>query len=205
MKKERTITAAVVLLLILVIGGAIAYFTDTENVTNVFTIGDVDITLTEPNWDDTDADSDGVPESAEGRTPGQTIPKDPTITNVGTNDAYIFAKVEAPCTIGENPDKELFTYTTNNGWYLMNDGSCSNGTVTDIYAYGTSSAMTAVSSGNDATLFNNVTVNTAITGDESGLTGNKNLVVTGYAVQADGLNIQNGDTPANVWSASGFS
>ena len=61
MKKRKTIIAAVVLLLVFVVGRAVAYFTDTESVTNTFTIGNVDITLTEPNWDDTDDnDNDGI-------------------------------------------------------------------------------------------------------------------------------------------------
>jgi len=201
MKKKRTIIASVVLLLVLVIGGLIAYFTDTETATNVFTIGDVDITLTEPHWDTTDGNSNNVPDSAEGRTPGQIITKDPTIENTGSNPAYVFAKVDIPCTTGENPDLELFTYTVNSGWYLMTNGTCTNGTATKVYAYGSDTAMTALAHGGTAVLFPSVTVNTAITGDESGLTGNKNLVVTGYAVQSDGLGAT---APSAVWSAAGF-
>jgi len=209
MKKERTIIAAVILLLVFVIGGAVAYFTDTKSVTNVFTIGDVEIELTEPSWVTTDENHNNVPDAAESRTPGQTIAKDPTIDNVGTNDAYIFAKVEAPCTTDATP-KELFTYTINSGWILKTDGSCTGDsakTVTRIYAYASGTAaegtMTTLKKSDPAiVLFNNVTVNTAITGDEEGLTGNKNIVVTGYAIQKDGINAT---TPNAVWTAASFS
>ena len=50
MKKKITLVATSVLLVAaLVIGGTLAYFTDTEEATNTFTVGNVDITLTEPN------------------------------------------------------------------------------------------------------------------------------------------------------------
>ena len=51
MKKKKTILAALVLLLVVAVGGAIAYFTDTDTKTNTFTIGNVDISLTEDGWD----------------------------------------------------------------------------------------------------------------------------------------------------------
>ena len=204
MKKRKIIIAAIVLLLILLIGGVVAYFTDTETVSNTFTIGDVDITLTEPNWDTTDSNSNNVPDAAEAKTPGETVAKDPTITNVGTNDAYVFAKVTSACTTDASP-KEIFTYTVNSGWYLMTpSNSCdsSTNTVTRIYAYGTSSAMTRVATNGTAVLFNNVTVNSAVTGDEAGLTGNKNVNVEAYAIQADGIGAT---APSAVWTAANFS
>ena len=50
MNKKKGIAVAVVLLLILLIGGMLAYFTDTDTKDNVFTLGkDIDITLTESN------------------------------------------------------------------------------------------------------------------------------------------------------------
>ena len=62
MKRRKIIIASVVLLLVFVVGRTVAYFTDTESVTNTFTIGNVDITLTEPNWNDTDDNNNGVPD-----------------------------------------------------------------------------------------------------------------------------------------------
>ena len=137
MKKNKVILAVTILFLIFLVGGAIAFFTDTKSKTNTFTIGNVEITLTEPNWSETDSNSNGVPDAAENLMPGDSVAKDPTITNVGSNDAYVFAKVVMPCTTDTTPE-EIFTYTTNSGWYLMNNVTCSSGSATKFYAYGTS-------------------------------------------------------------------
>ena len=47
-KKILTAALAVCMLATLVIGASLAYFTDTDSKTNTFTVGNVDITLTEP-------------------------------------------------------------------------------------------------------------------------------------------------------------
>ena len=82
MKRKRTIIAAVILLLVVAVGGAIAYFTDSDEKTNTFTIGNVDISLTETAWSSTDSDSNGVPDAAENLMPGQSVPKNPVINNL---------------------------------------------------------------------------------------------------------------------------
>ena len=74
MKKKKTITAAVILLLVFVVGGAIAYFTDTDTRTNTFTIGSVDITLTEDGWDAlADTNNNDIPDAAEDMMPGESV------------------------------------------------------------------------------------------------------------------------------------
>lgn len=205
MKKSKVIAAASVLLLVFIVGGLIAFFTDTDTKTNTFTVGDVEISLDEPSWVDTDADDDGVPDDAEGLMPGDSVAKDPTITNTGANDAYVYAKVEIPCT-SDATAEEIFAYTINSGWYLMTNGSCTNGTATKIYAYSNGTTMTALpsTSGSNTTpaLFNNIALNSTIDGTETGLNGNKNVVVTGYAVQTTGLT---GTTPSAIWSEASFS
>ena len=72
MKKNKIILAAVVLLGVFVIGGAIALFTDTETKTNTFTVGNVDISVVETAWDNLpDADTNGKKDAAENLMPGQ--------------------------------------------------------------------------------------------------------------------------------------
>ena len=95
MKKKILVVALVVCVLVLSIASAtIAYFTDTESATNTFTLGDVDITLSEIN------PATGVlavVTGEEGNTgfqytnkyPGQTFAKQPTITNVAKDAAYV--------------------------------------------------------------------------------------------------------------------
>lgn len=91
MKKRLTlICTAVALVAVLIVGGALAMFTDTETATNVVTIGNLDITL-----DETSYHSDGT---AGERTPGThnyaIMPgcnyiKDPQIHNIGDNPAWV--------------------------------------------------------------------------------------------------------------------
>ena len=200
MNKKKTIISAIVLLAIVAVGGAIAYFTDTDTKTNTFTIGNVDITLSEEHWSTTDSNNNNIPDAAENIAPGVSVAKDPVITNVSaTAPAYVYAKVEIPCTTDATPE-EIFTLNTiGSGWTLMNDGACNNGVATKVYNYGTASAMTALAAGSATpAVFSSVSLNSSITGSENGLSGNKNVVVTGYGIQTNGLG--NDVTPGTVWS-----
>ena len=212
MKKNRTILAAVVLLLVFVIGGAIAYFTDTDEKTNVFTIGNVDITLTEPSWNLTDTNNNNIPDAAEDMLPGESVAKDPTINNVSTKSpAYVFVKVEVPCTtVTTGTPEEIFTYTVNSGWTELNVSNSlpvactSGGTATHVYYYGSNGTLTTLAKAADdstptstsTAVFSSVTLRSTLTGNE-GLTGEKNIVVTGYGIQTEGLS---STTPADVWA-----
>ena len=200
MNKKKTIISAIVLLAIVAVGGAIAYFTDTDTKTNTFT----DITLSEDHWVTTDNDSDGVPDAAENIVPDQEIAKDPVITNdSATAPAYVYAKVAIPCTTDATPE-EIFTLNTiGSGWNLMTDGVCTSGVATKVYNYGTSSAMTSLAAGSATpAVFTSVSLNSTITGNETGLDGNKNVVVTGYGVQTTGLTAT---TPSGIWTEVSFS
>lgn len=211
MNKKKTIIAAVVLLAVLVVGGAIAYFTDTDTKTNTFTIGNVDISLTEDGWDAlADANNNDIPDVAEDMMPGESVTKDPTINNLSTkNPAYVFAKVEVPCTTIVAPattSEELFTYTTNAGWTELSSAAVactSGGTATHVYYYGTGGTLTALAKAANAStptptsnpVFSSVTLRSTLKGNE-GLTGNKNIVVTGYGIQTEGLT---STAPTDVW------
>ena len=197
MKKKKTNLAALVLLLVFVVGGAIAYFTDTDTATNTFTIGNVEIEVLEPTWDTTGS------AKAEDMMPGETAEKDPQIHNKSTtNPAYVFMKVESPCTTDTTP-VELLPYTANTtNWNLMTNGTCTNGKVTRIYSYGTSTAMTALAA--DATteaLFDSVTLESTFTGS-SNMPQSTDITITGYAIQSEGLTAT---APSAVWSAANFS
>ena len=99
MKKKVAALALVVLLLVAaVVGGTLAYFTDTDSATNTFTVGNVDIELDEAavsyeggNWV---AGTERVQSNTYEKVyPGAVIPKDPTVHNVGSNSAYVRVKV----------------------------------------------------------------------------------------------------------------
>jgi len=83
-KKVAVILASTVLIASLVIGGTLAYLTSSAEVTNTFTMGDVKISLAEPAW---------VPADGLGMLPGDTVPKDPTVTEV-EGSSYMRIKME---------------------------------------------------------------------------------------------------------------
>lgn len=87
-KKIIALCLVIALAATAVIGGTLAYFTDDEEATNTFTVGNVDITLTEPNWEGTG--SQDAPEVY----PGEPLAKDPTVTNSGANPCFVRIKVE---------------------------------------------------------------------------------------------------------------
>lgn len=103
MKRSKKILAgalAICTVAALGIGGTLAFLTDSEQVTNHFSMGDLDITIDEPNWDDgTSSDDGGTPEDpgddtpgtpgdGTGLVPGDTRDKDPTVTAV-EGDSYM--------------------------------------------------------------------------------------------------------------------
>lgn len=88
MKKKLTlVVTCVVLVAAMVIGGTLAYFTDTtEEKKNTFTVGGVDISLTEDSWKE---------EGDHTLMPGKSFAKDPKITVAnGSQDAWVFLKVD---------------------------------------------------------------------------------------------------------------
>ena len=79
-KKALTLCLAVALAATAVVGGTMAYFTDTDKADNIFTVGNVKIDLIE-DFSETDAKD---------IMPGQDVNKDVSIKNTGTNDAYVW-------------------------------------------------------------------------------------------------------------------
>ena len=85
--KKRNLLAAGVISCALLsgIGTTMAYFTESAQETNVFTTGDLDIGLKEPEWDPEDNDGKNM-------YPGYTVYKNPTVKNI-TSDK----NGEEPC------------------------------------------------------------------------------------------------------------
>ena len=94
MKKKSILMAAIAVMLVavLVVGGTLAYFTDTKSATNTFTVGDVKIKLDESNVNDPNGDRVTSNEYTD-VFPGIQYKKDPVVTNTGKNDAYVRAVV----------------------------------------------------------------------------------------------------------------
>ena len=163
-KKILSVALAASLAAVAVVSSSLAYFTDTDQKDNVFTVGNVDITLTEEKWD-----TEGK-EEAKDMYPGEAVAKDPTVTNKGANPAFVRIKVEWP----ESPEVSYRTDYVDNklgeGWVEADDG----------YFYYTKPLEIGQST--DA-LFDQIVLSTKTT---NGYDGSYDIVVTAEAVQAQG-------------------
>ncbi len=161
-RKIILLAALLVMVAILGVGGTLAYFTAEDSATNTFTVGNVKIELTEPNW-----------EEAEDVYPGQVLPKDPKVTNVGTNPCYVRIAVEGLDVLGKD-DLLIKVGELGTDWVLHTDG----------YYYYTKvlekdAATTAV--------FETITIPTALTNDKGEeYEASYDINVKAYAVQAQG-------------------
>lgn len=73
--KKAAVVAAIACVVTAGAGLTMAYFTDTEDVINEFTVGDQDVDIKEPDWDPEDGDGKNM-------YPGYTVYKNPTVRNV---------------------------------------------------------------------------------------------------------------------------
>lgn len=168
-KKIIALCLVIALAATAVIGGTLAYFTDDAEATNTFTVGNVDITLTEPNWEGTG--SQDAPEVY----PGEPLAKDPTVTNSGANPCFVRIKVEGLDCLGTAGN---ITYRTD---YVDNELGDNWVKHTDGYFY--YNKVLAVGATTDA-LFDQIVIPTALTNGNAET--EFNVVVTAEAVQAQG-------------------
>ena len=117
-------------------GLTMAYMTDSEQNTNVFTVGDVTVDLIETKWE---------PANGINTLPRKTVQKNPAVTNKGSLDCWIFLKVKSP--------KKLFSFETNDFWQLINKTT----TDTEVeYVYGYKDILEP--NGTTESLFDTVTM-----------------------------------------------
>jgi len=200
-RKRKNLILSLLLIAVLLITGAVAFMTATDSADNVFTVGNVKIDLTEPDWKpDYDSDGDGINDALSSIISNQIVPKNPTITNTGLNNAYVYIMVEVPkaysleyvnknnVTVTEN-HKPLFTFDVNEGWTLIDKqvASPENYYEEEAYDYYLFAFDETLLPGNSATLFDEVVfqnVTSSFTNsDNSDVI--LNVKVTGYAIQSD--------------------
>ena len=101
-KKVLLLALCAVLLVGATIAGTLAFLTDTDEVKNTFTVGNVMITLDEKDVDDDDNKDDNVTVDNVVRdkantyhlVPGVTYEKDPTVhVQANSEDSYLFVKI----------------------------------------------------------------------------------------------------------------
>lgn len=175
MKKKLTTVLAIVLVVALSVAGTYAYLTDkTGPVVNTFTVGNVNIDLTETTTDYK-------------MIPGMTIHKDPMVTVKENSEAcWLFVKVEKSANFDE-----FMTYDMANGWTKLEEGV--------FYRQVAASAADQ----DFAVLANDtVTVKPDVTKDmmdaiDNGTAAKPTLTFTAYACQADGFT-----SVADAWAVA---
>lgn len=173
-KKIFALCIIVALVATAVISGTLAYFTDTADATNVFTVGNVKIELTEPNWLANGEEADDV-------YPGEALPKDPTIENIGANPCFVRIKVTGlDCLKNAGLSAEDVAYRTNyvigdlgEDWVDGGDG---------YFYYSKVLAKDAVTS----PVFDSIVIPTDVTNAIGGLDIDYEIEVFAEAVQAQG-------------------
>ena len=199
--KALALALCAVLLVVTTVFVTMAYLTSEDSVTNTFTVGQVNITLDEAKVDEygNPVDKDGKHvelASAPRQTgneykliPGHTYTKDPTVNvDSSSEDCYLFVKIEN----GLGTDGTIAGLETN-GWALVDQP-------TNIYVYkgtGTDGKL-AVSKNAKIKVFDTFTFGEkADPNNYDTATKNAKIIVTAYAIQADGLSEK---TPAEIWA-----
>ncbi|MBR2037594.1 MAG: hypothetical protein IKK03_04945 [Lachnospiraceae bacterium] len=187
--KVAVLMMAAVLLIGCTVGGSLAWLmTKTNTVTNTFVAGNIGtLTLSEKSTEITADTTNNYT-----IVPGVNITKDPKITFNGNNvKAYVFVKVEATgwtCsdstyTIDSDADTSTgMSWTIADGWTPVNG-------VANVYYRivnaDSDTTTTATTESYDIIKGNTISVSSGIT-QESISDYTKNLIFTGYAIQADG-------------------
>ena len=185
-KKIISLCLVAALVVVAIAGTSLAYFTDKDAKTNTFTLGNVDIELNEENW--------AAPTAA---VPDVEYAKDPVVTNIGENDAWIRVDVTLSdaaaftaaaakhqitdlATIFAGHDETKWTLA---GEPVYND---ENNTLTYSYYYNT---VLAVDESTEA-LFTSVTIPAVFDNDDmKEIRADFTIDVTAHAIQtADSYN-----------------
>jgi len=189
--KVLLLTLCAALLVCATVLATMAFLTDTAKVKNTFTVGNVDITLNEAKvtvYGKADG-TDRVTENTYKLIPGKTYTKDPTVTvDTDSEDCYLFVKVEndianALISTSTNDTKTIADQMEDNGWTLLSGSS-------NIYYQ-----QDAKKADDKVPVFSTFTVSSNVA-DLSTYDG-KTIIVTAYAVQADGFS-----SAADAWAAA---
>ena len=196
------------LLVCVTVGATVAYLTSTDTVTNTFTVGKVAITLDEAKVNNAgepiDDDGNVVDVSAAKRVtansyklmPGHTYTKDPIVhVDSASENCWLFVKVENGIADIEDSTNTIAAQLAAKGWTAV-DGA------TNVYAY-----KSTVAGGANVPVFESFKIDQSVIGGNKpvdyvgenkylGDYTDKKIVVTAYAIQADGF-----DDAAAAWTA----
>lgn len=132
-KKTRITLASLAIVGVMLVGGTLAYFTDTDSKNNIVTLGAVDGTLEEDTTEENVTKTDDGIEYNDKVTPGKELSKMPyLVLDDDSEDAYARAKVTVAGVNGDGTElsdeqvaklaEVTFDYNNDEGWYLAADG-----------------------------------------------------------------------------------
>lgn len=199
LRKLLLLTSSALLLVSLTVGVTLAYLTDTDSVTNTFTVGKVGLSMDELDVDnDTNTSDNKTYGTGEDETirdkaneyhllPGQTYIKDPIVhIDADSEDGWLFVLVENEIAAIEG-GITIAQQMANNGWQSVEGED-------NLYAY-----REVVTRGNDYPVFETFTIS-GDNVDNATLAAyqGKSVKVTAYLVQAAGF-----DTAAEALATVG--
>lgn len=193
--KALLMSLCAVLLVAASVLGTMAYLTDSKDVKNTFTVGNVTITMDETDVDDSTPNKERDQANSYKLLPGHTYTKDPIIhVDANSEDCYLFVKVDNQiAAIEADGNITVAAQMAAKGWKAVEgkDG---------IYVYvGTTAAPVAVKANNNVTVFEQLVIAGTVNGDTLKAYENKTITVTAYAVQKDGFE---GKTADQIWSTA---
>ncbi len=193
--KALLMSLCAVLLVAASVLGTMAYLTDSKDVKNTFTVGNVAITLDETDVDNSTPNKERDQANSYKLLPGHTYTKDPIIhVDANSEDCYLFVKVDNQiAAIEADENTTVAAQMAAKGWKAVEgkDG---------IYVYvGTTAAPVAVKANDNVTVFEQLVIAGTVNGDTLKAYENKTITVTAYAVQKDGFE---GKTADQIWSTA---
>lgn len=200
LRKALVYVCCAMLLVSVSVAATIAYFTDTEAVTNTFTVGKVGISLDEAEVVATSGEAvsgaDRVQENDYHLVPGKTYVKDPTVhVDDDSENCWLFVKIVNEIAAIEIDEADT-THDTiaeqmkTKGWTPIEEDS-------NIYAY-----KEIVSAGADIVVFEEFTIDGAsVTNDILKDYAEKTVKITAYAIQAAGFESK---TAQGIWTEAKF-
>lgn len=211
MKSKAKVLIIALCAVLLVVGsvmGTLAYLTDTQEVVNTFTVGDVDIKV-----DEAPVTPDGKPIEGEDRVegneyhliPGQTYTKDPTMTVLkGSEESYVRMMVTINCIselraiFGEGfLPHEFIEGKDSNIWVYESTVENGDNSVTyEFRYYKTVDAFEATEDIVLEPLFTSFTIPGEMTGEQLATIADLEIRVEGHAIQTLGF-----DTDDAAWAA----
>lgn len=199
--KKRTKALLLVLCAIMLVTasimGTVAYLTSTtETVSNTFSVGQVNITLSETKVDVYGAalTGDDAGTTSQGQAykmlPGHEYVKDPTITvTAGSEPCWLFVKVENGISAYEATTNTIVSQLTTNGWTLVSGQN-------NVYSHAVVDAREAAQTVKVFEKFVIAGNADTVNGWSSVTSENTKVSVTAYAIQSDGFN-----DAASAWTA----